>query len=109
MNKSSLVKGQGNAEIGVLLAMISAAPSLIKVVKETMDEIGSLPNIPTKVMDGGIMWTTLAKSNGWKLQQNQITKHCRIIDPKKIRRAWGTKDEMRYVLATLTEMNNSGT
>ena len=39
MNKNGLVKGQGNAEVGLLLAMISATPSLIKVVKETMEEM----------------------------------------------------------------------
>ena len=35
---------------------------------EIVDKELSLPNIPYKVYDGEVFWTTLAEYNGWKLQ-----------------------------------------
>ena len=46
---------------------------------EILDKEWSLPNIPCKVYDGEIFWTTLAEYNGWKLQQNMFFKNARIL------------------------------
>ena len=37
----------------------------------------------------------LDSSGGWKLEKNKVTGHCRIIDPDKLRKAWGRESEMR--------------
>ena len=37
---------------------------------------------------------TLAETNGWKLQRNKVTGHGRIIDPGKVRKAWGSVEEL---------------
>ena len=42
-----------------------------------------------------IWWTVLDSSGGWKLEKNKVTGHCRIIDPDKLRKAWGRESEMR--------------
>ena len=34
-------------------------------------------------------WTDLKNVSGWRIQQNSETGHCRLIDPKLVRRAWG--------------------
>ena len=47
-----------------------------------------------EVMDSGLWWDTLAETNGWKLQRNKVTGHGRIINPQKVRKAWGTVEEM---------------
>ena len=60
-------------------------------------------NIPVPVLDLGIAWDNLAESNGWKIQQNKITKHARIIDNKRIRRAWGTVNGMYKVMKRMLE------
>lgn len=54
----------------------------------------SLPTIEGKVMDSGFWWDTLAQTNGWKFQRNKVTGHGRIINPQKVRKAWGTVEEM---------------
>lgn len=53
------------------------------------------PTIEHEVMDIGIFWEVLDECEGWKLERNIITHHCRIIDSGKIRRAWGGETEMR--------------
>lgn len=53
-----------------------------------------LPTVEGKVMDVGFWWDTLAETNGWKLQRNKVTGHGRIIDPRKVRKAWGAVEEM---------------
>ena len=54
----------------------------------------ALPTVEGKVMDAGFWWDTLAETNGWKLQRNKVTGHGRIIDPGKVRKAWGSVEEM---------------
>ncbi|MCI9186449.1 MAG: hypothetical protein HFF34_02925 [Oscillospiraceae bacterium] len=61
----------------------------------------SLPNIPMPTMGGEVFWDTLAEYKGWKLQQNEFTKHCRILDADNVRRAWGTKNGMIKALDSI--------
>ena len=53
------------------------------------------PGIAGPVMDSMVWWDVLDSSGGWKLEKNKVTGHCRIIDPKKLRTAWGREAEMR--------------
>ena len=46
-------------------------------------------------MDSMVWWDVLGSSGGWKLEKNKVTGHCRIIDPDKLRTAWGREAEMR--------------
>ncbi len=52
-------------------------------------------NVEWKVIDAGIWWKILDEEQGWKLEQNTITHHCRILNPNKVRTAWGSEKEMR--------------
>ncbi len=45
-------------------------------------------NIDATVLTGDELWTTLAESDGWKLQQNKLMKNVRIVDDKNVRRAF---------------------
>ena len=54
----------------------------------------SMPTVEGEVMDSGLWWDTLAETNGWKLQRNKVTGHGRIINPQKVRKAWGTVEDM---------------
>ena len=84
-----------------VLAALSAAPTLVRQLNEILDSEISLPNVPLPTMGGQMVWDTLAEANGWRLQQNELTKHCRILDPDDVRRAWGTKKGMMKALETL--------
>ena len=84
-----------------ILTAISTTPVLIRQLNEVLDSEVSLPNFPTPTMGGQVVWDTLAEANGWRLQQNELTKHCRILDPDDVRRAWGTKKGMMKALESL--------
>ena len=59
-----------------------------------LSEAGLMPNIKFPTMGGEVFWTDLAEYNGWRVQQNSFTKHCRILDPENIRIAWGGEDKI---------------
>lgn len=94
--------GGGLEFIAGALAVIAAVPTAIVAVNDMLKSDISLPNIPFRVTDWG-MWDTLSECNGWRLQQNIITKHCRIVDPEGWRRAWGTKNGMMKALEALED------
>ena len=65
--------------------------------EETSGEVmvpQALPTVEGEVMDSGLWWDTLAETNGWKLQRNKVTGHGRIINPQKVRKAWGRVEDM---------------
>lgn len=88
-------------DLNELLKNVATAPQLLHSVKDILNEEISLPNIPTPTLGGKVFWNTLAEYNGWRLQQNMITQHCRIIDQDNVRRAWGTKNGMIKALETV--------
>lgn len=49
----------------------------------------SMPNIQSPTMGGEMFWNELANVNGWRVQQNRITHHCRVLNPNNERVAWG--------------------
>ena len=59
------------------------------------------PGVEGHVMDSEIWWTVLDSFRGWKLEKNKVTGHCRIIDPDKLRTAWGRESEMRAAFETV--------
>ena len=51
-------------------------------------------NFEWKVMDAGVWWDVLDEKDGWKLERNIVTGHCRILNPEKVRVAWGSQEKM---------------
>ena len=52
-------------------------------------------NWSLKVIDGEVWWDVLDAKDGWKLERHRITGHCRILDPRRRRAAWGDEEKMR--------------
>jgi hypothetical protein len=46
-----------------------------------------------------VWWDVLDEKSNWKLERNIVTGHCRIINPEKIRVAWGEKSKMEQAFA----------
>lgn len=46
-------------------------------------------NLAVRTGGGMQFWTDLRNVGRWKIQRNSETGHCRLIDPKLVRRAWG--------------------
>ena len=74
----------------IALDLLSKTPELLDILDKELQ----LPNIPTPTMGGEVFWNTLAESNGWKMQQNMITHHARILNSENVRVAWGTVNGM---------------
>ena len=62
-------------------------------------------NLNLKVMDAGVWWNVLEEVEGWKLEQNILTGHCRILNPNHIRIAWGGESVMRRSFAKVKRSN----
>ena len=58
-------------------------------------------NLEMKVMDAGVWWEQLDENKGWKLQKNKLTGHCRILNPNRVRVAWGSETSMRDSFAKI--------
>ncbi len=48
-------------------------------------------NLALPTMGGKQLWTDHRYWNGWRIQYNSTFGHYRLLDPKAVRRAWGTK------------------
>lgn len=78
-------------------------PDAVRVINEVLNEEIFLPNTPFPVAVNMPYWDTISECNGWRLQQNEFTRHCRLVDPDNVRRAWGTKNAM---IKALKEIND---
>lgn len=55
-------------------------------------------NLELKTLGGRQFWGDVAFFRGWRIQQNVLTQHYRLLDPHDVRKAWGTLDECRAAL-----------
>ena len=64
--------------------------------------------VPFPTMGGQQVWRDVAFRNGWKVQQNILTKHHRLLDPRNIRRDWGSLAAMLSRLDERAGTNATG-
>lgn len=83
------------------LRLLSEDASQIDLFLNILDKEISLPNIPMKTMGGKVWWDDIVSYNGWRLQQNKLTRHARILDNNDTRIAWGTINGMQRALDRL--------
>ena len=50
-------------------------------------------NIPIKTMGGKQVWADEKIYSGWRIQRHALTGHFRLLDPKNVRRAWGSLEK----------------
>ncbi len=60
-------------------------------------ESGARPNIPLPTLGGKQFWTDRYFHAGWRIQENAVTGHARLLDPKNLRHCWGGYDACRAV------------
>lgn len=56
------------------------------------EEAGGNLNIPFPTLGGKQFWTDWIWRDGWRIQQNALSEHWRLICPRNIRRAWGSRE-----------------
>jgi pimeloyl-ACP methyl ester carboxylesterase len=52
-------------------------------------EPGAWPNIPFPTLGGKQFWTDRYLYSGWRIQENAVAGHARLLDPGNVRRCWG--------------------
>ncbi len=52
-------------------------------------------NLTAPTLGGVQFWTDELSVSGWRIQRNAVTGHCRLLDERDRRRAWGTYDQCR--------------
>lgn len=57
------------------------------------DDMGTKLNVASKTLGGRQFWGDVRLFRGWRVQQNVFSGHYRLLDPKDVRRAWGTQAE----------------
>jgi hypothetical protein len=92
---------EGIAMMNSLFAGLVA--DIIGQTVRTVLTSGDNPNIPFPTLGGEVFWNTLSSYNGWRLQQNMLTNHARILDPDGIRYAWGDVCVMKIKFADMME------
>ncbi len=86
------------------LRTISCSPlkdaELKNDVEKTDDENSDTgkPNIPTKTLGGRELWGDVAHFHGWRIQQQVLTKHFRLLDGDDTRHAWGSREQCQAKL-----------
>ena len=74
-----------------------------KMVMNVLDADMPLPNIPQEVNEDAKIWRTIAEVDGFKLQQNVVSQHGRILDENNIRIKWGTMEGMDKAFERMLE------
>ena len=95
----------GAAAAKQALDIIEKTPEILNILNENLN----MPNIPLPVMDGEVFWQVLAETGRYKLEQNHITKHARLLEIKDgtaYRIAWGGLAKMEKALDEIIRLKN---
>ncbi len=65
-----------------------------QIIGRFCEYVGSMPNVESPTMGGNVFWDTLTSCQGWRLQKNKLTGHCRLLNPNDVRKAWGSYSAM---------------
>ena len=63
-------------------------------------------NLNWKTLGGEQLWSDELVYSKWRIQQNEITGHYRLLDPRDVRRAWGTAEECRAAFAQIKQSDS---
>ena len=58
-------------------------------------------NLPIKTAGGTQFWTDHVWREGYRIQNNSVTDHWRLLDPADVRRAWGSREQCDQALQRL--------
>lgn len=61
----------------------------------------SLPNIEAPTLGGKYVWRDTFLHAGWRIQENIVTGHFRLLDPDNVRHAWGTAKDTHNTFSEL--------
>lgn len=63
-------------------------------------------NLPAPTLGGTQLWRDTHVFAGWRIQENVLTGHSRLLDPEDTRRAWGSYTQVKERLDELKRIEN---
>lgn len=75
--------------VGLLLASFATAACATMPEPDPALETSLKPNLALPTIGGAQLWADVRWRDGWRLQENVVTGHARLLDPQNVRRAWG--------------------
>jgi pimeloyl-ACP methyl ester carboxylesterase len=94
----------GRFEIAVLRCVLAASLLVTPLVALAKDEAPW--NLPTPTMGGTQLWRDAHVFAGWRIQENVLTGHFRLLDTEDIRRAWGSYRQCKERLDDLKRLED---
>jgi len=70
---------------------------------ENPSEVRRRFNIEVPTLGGLQFWGDEMVYCGWRIQRSALDGHCRLLDPRDIRRAWGTYEECERAFRSLVD------
>jgi len=87
-----------------LTCALAASLLVTPLVALAKDE--ALWNLPTPTMGGNQLWRDFHVFAGWRIQENALTGHFRLLDSEDIRRAWGSYAQCKERLDDLKRIED---
>ena len=63
-------------------------------------------NLALPTMGGKQIWTDSFYHDGWRIQENALTGHFRLLDPQNVRRAWGDYEDCHKAYARINGLKD---
>ncbi len=109
--KSLFAVGWWISTIGLALPQDEAQSKTSDLAVEGYETLSEDPlsnwNLALPTMGGKQLWTDHRYWNGWRIQYNNTFGHWRLLDPKAVRRGWGTKQAMLDELSRIQQASPS--
>lgn len=96
------------AGLALFIAMLATSGSAQPDLEPDSDTETNEPafNIPLPTLGGAQVWSDVALVGGWRIQENALTGHCRVLDDENVRQAWDPSGECGgYLNGARTEHN----
>ncbi len=94
----------GRFAIAVLRCVLAASLLVTPLVALAKDEAPW--NLQTPTMGGTQLWRDAHVFAGWRIQENVLTGHFRLLDTEDIRRAWGSYAQCKERLGDLKRIED---
>lgn len=104
-NHGDLTRGSSGLTLLLIFSLVNHGFAQSQIL-EADDEQGAadmVPGLPKFNLDiptlgGRQFWGDVSFFRGYRIQQNVLTSHYRLLDPTDTRRAWGTREECQASL-----------
>ncbi len=89
-NKDGMSAGAAKLRLGLFLTLFGLLSDMAMA-----NQPATWPNIALPTLGGRQVWADRYLYAGWRIQENVLTGHARLLDPQDIRRCWGPYDACR--------------